>query len=108
MPLTANEVRYMTTAETRNCIASFANRLEDGEVLTGTPTITSTTGITLSNKHINTGVVVVEGVDVAIGGAVQWKVEATTAGTYLITITCDTDSNPVQTLQGFCVLIVTE
>ena len=53
MPCTANEIRYMTTNETRNCIVSFAERLDDGEILTGTPTVSTTAGATISNIKIN-------------------------------------------------------
>ena len=106
MPLTANQVRYMTTTEIRNCIVAFAERLDTNEKLAGTPTITSTAGLTITNKAVSDSVLTVEGESVAVGEAVTFTLGASAAGNYTITLTCDTDSDPAQTLTGYVLLIV--
>ena len=76
-------------------------RLQSGELLTGTPTVTdsdSTGDLTISNKQINT-VADAEN-DIEIGKAVQFMIStsATSCKDYELDISVDTDSTPAQTL----------
>lgn len=99
---TAPEQPVAVPGETRNFAVSFADVLDSGELLTGTPTIVeqTTTDLTLSDKVVNTSTLIINGVSTIAGNAVQFKavgfVEATVA--YAITITATTDSTPAQTL----------
>ena len=81
---------------------SFLGKLDAGELLTGTPTVTAAvgSGLTLSNKTVNSEAITINSVSHAIGQAVQFKVDATaaTAGEWAIDITCATDNG--QTVFG--------
>jgi hypothetical protein len=101
----------MSVGETRNIAISFSGKLDDGELLTGTPTLEdcaapSPAVLTFSNVVVNTAAIIINGETVPIGEAVQGKVTATTAGKYTIKATSDTDSSPAQTLIGKAVLRV--
>jgi hypothetical protein len=100
--------RTKTAAEVRNAAVSFVGKLDSGELLTGTPTVTvSPSGPTLSNKAVNTAQLTIDGQTVAIGQAVQFSVSGGTAGTsYVITVQCGTTATPAQTLEAFCNLKV--
>jgi len=96
-----------TASEVRNVVCSFANKLDSGELLTGTPTVVevTTANLALSNKATNSAAITLfadgRPVTVAIGQAVQFNVVGGTAGTeYTIRISCGTDASPAQTLYG--------
>ena len=97
---TSPEIRFITSGETRNVAVDMTGKLDSGETLTGTPTVTvSPTGPTLSNKAVNTSTLVINGSSVTAGYAIQFKITGATAGTlYTITCTCGTTSTPAQTL----------
>lgn len=98
---TAPERHKKVDSEVRNVAVSFANKLDSGELLTGTPTATevSTTDLTISDVAVNTAALTISGVSVAVGEAVQFKVSGGTAGVkYKVRVTCATDSSPAQTL----------
>jgi len=105
---TAPQVNRKTVAEVRNCAVSFANKLDPGELLTGTPTVTSTpSGPTISGAAVNTAAKTINGVSVPIGMAVQFKVTGGTVDTdYILKAACGTTSSPAQTLEGFMQLEV--
>ncbi len=93
----------MTDAETRAVKVSFADDLDSGELLTGTPTVAeiTTSDLTLANKAVSTGSLTILGKTVATGAAVQFTVTGGTAGTtYEVKITCGTDATPAQTLEA--------
>lgn len=97
--------RYKGASEVRNCAVDFSRKLDVGESLTGTPTVTiSPTGPTLSDKAVNTSALTINGDVVPIGSAVQFKVTGGTAGVYTITATCGTTATPAQTLEVRCSL----
>ncbi len=102
MRSTAREIREITTDEVRVVSVSFLGKLDTGELLTGTPTVTAEAGagLTLSNKTVNSEAVTINSVSHAIGQAVQFKVDATAAtdGEWTIDITCATDNG--QTVFG--------
>ena len=90
----AREIREITTDEVRVVSVSFLGKLDSGELLSGTPTITAEagSGLTLSNKTVNSEAITINGVAHAIGQAVQFKATATSAnaGTWTIDIVCGT------------------
>jgi hypothetical protein len=99
----ATSKEQKTASETRNVSVRFSELLDDGEVLTGTPTILElvSTDLTIISKSISTAVRTINGVSTPIGEAVQYSVAGGTAGTtYDIQIVAVTDSTPAQTLYG--------
>ena len=95
-----------TVSEVRNVAASFSNKLDSGELLTGTPAVveanaSSPQALTFSNIAVSTAILTINGVSTPIGEAVQFKVSGGVAGTlYEIIINCGTDATPAQTLYG--------
>lgn len=88
-------------------------KLDVGELLTGTPTITELTDgvassdLSFSNQAVNTAALTINGQSVAAGQAVQFKVSGGVNGqTYTIRITVATNATPAQTLQEDMVLSV--
>lgn len=98
----AREIREITTDEVRVVSVSFLGKLDSGELLTGTPTVTAAvgSGLTLSNKTVNSEAITINSVSHAIGQAVQFKADATAAvpGDWYVDITCGTDAG--QTVAG--------
>ena len=103
----ASQIREKTTDETVNVSVDCTGWLDDGELLTGTPTIPVVAGITISNNVINTAAKTINGVSVAIAKAIQFSVTGGAAGdSYQITMSCTTDSTPAQIKQGTVTLNV--
>ena len=98
--IAADQVPVFAAGDTRNGAVSFADQLDSGEVLTGTPTIEEQTSsdLTISNAAVSTAVQTINGLSVAIGEAVQFTVSGMTASKYTLKITATTDSTPAQTL----------
>jgi len=99
----ATSKEQKTASETRNISVRFSELLDDGEVLTGTPTILELNGsdLTISNKVVSTAALTINGVSTPLGEAVQCSIAGGTAGaTYDIQIVAVTDSTPAQTLYG--------
>ena len=98
---TASQVPVLVVGETRNFAVSFANVLDAGETLTGTPTVAeqTTTDLTIANKVVSTAALTILGSTVAIGKAVQFKVsgQLVAGSPYTIKITAGTTSTPAQT-----------
>lgn len=95
-----------TASEVRNVAVSFSGKLDDGELLTGTPTVTevspsSPQALSFSNIAVNTAALTINGVTVPIGEAVQFSLSGGVANTaYTIKIAVGTDATPAQTLYG--------
>ena len=103
MSITAPQVPSVGKSATRMCSVSFEGKLDSGELLTGTPTVTEigTSDLTLGNKAVSTGALTLNGATVATGQAVQFSATGFTAGrTYKIHLSCGTDATPAQTLTG--------
>ncbi len=96
----APQVYTKHPSEVRNCAVSLANVLDSGETLTGTPTVSATpSGLTFSNAQVSVGTLTINGVSVAAGKAVQFRVSGGTSGVrYNVEVTCGTTSSPAQTL----------
>jgi len=107
---TAPQRPVAVPGETRNFAVSFANVLDSGESLTGTPTVAEQTSsdLSIANKVVSTAVLTINNKSVAVGAAVQFKVtgQLTTRSPYTIKITVSTDATPAQTLIGFVVFPV--
>lgn len=108
MTSTAPQRQTMSAGETRLVSIDFTNKLDSGELLTGSVTTTvSPTGPTISNAAVSTAALTINGETVAIGQAVQFKITGVTAGTtYVVTVTVGTDSTPAETVQGAVVIVV--
>lgn len=115
--ITSPELRAMSESEVRNAAVSFVGRLDAGETLTGTPTVTevdangntvSPANLTFSNVGVNTAALTINGLSVAIGQAVQFNVTAGAGldGDYNINVKCGTNASPAQTLIVKCKLRV--
>ena len=96
------ELKPKSINEVRNVVVDFQWKLSSGELLTGTPTVTSVpTGLTFASIVVNTVAVVVNGITAAIGEAVQFRISGGTAGTrYTLMIACGTNATPAQTLEA--------
>lgn len=103
MPETALQLNNIGLDEERNVAVDFTGKLDTSELLTGTPTVTEvdTTHFTISTIAINTAAVEINGVTVAIGNAVQFKIVpggSTLKGTvYSFDIEVNTDGSQVLT-----------
>ena len=95
-----------TVSEVRNVSVSFAEKLDSGELLTGTPTLSevnasSPQALTFSNIAVSTTLLTINDTSVAIGEGIQFKVSGGVTNTlYDINISVGTDSSPAQTLYG--------
>lgn len=99
---TAPQRPTIAEGEVRNVSVSFVDVLDDGELLTGTPTVSEqgTSNLTISNVSINSANLTINGESVSPGQAVQFRVSGQRAstGSYTIKITVGTDATPPQTL----------
>lgn len=101
---TAPQVGEKTPAEVLNVAVSFAGKLNEGELLTGTPTLSVTpSGMAVTAAAVNTVALTIQQRTVAIGQAVQFAVSSGTVDdSYVVAISAVTNATPAQTLQGFC------
>lgn len=85
--------------EVAGIIVSFAGKLRQGEVITGTPTVSTSAGPTLSSASANTGPVQVLGQTCPPGTAVTFTMSGGTAGTtYSIKVTVSTSGSQTRVL----------
>lgn len=95
-----------TVSEIRNVAISFSGKLDNGELLTGTPVVTevdpsSPQALAFTAIAINTEVLDINDISTPIGEAVQFSVSGGIANAvYIIKIECGTDSTPAQELIG--------
>lgn len=109
MSAEAPQIPCFINGETRNGKASFSNRLDTGESLSGTPTLTEigTTHLTFANVARSTTGLTINGISVTSGHAVTFKVTGFQANMqYRALIECATDSTPAQTLRGIIRFVV--
>ena len=105
MSLKAPQLPQQSANETRFHAVDFSGKLDTGELLTGTPTVTEidTAVLTITNKAVNTVALTINGATAAIGEAVQFKVvgAAISRGTtYRVFVSCTTDAG--QVVDGEC------
>lgn len=84
--------------EVRNVAVDFRSVLDTDESLTGTPTITTTAGLTLASKAVSTATLTINGESVPSGKAITFSATGVSAADYTIEIQCDTDASPAQTI----------
>lgn len=99
---TVPEVRSKTASEVRIASVDFQGKLDDGELLTGTVTVTDdTSDLTIANRAVNSAALVINGKTSAIGKAVAFKITGGSAGTtYYLHISVATDATFAQTLNA--------
>ena len=99
---TAPEIFEAAVGETFCPAVSFAGYLDDGETLTGTPTVAeqSTTHLTISGQTVNVAAKTISGQSVAIGQAVLFTVSGQLAAgsPYTLKITVTTTAGAVRIL----------
>ena len=98
---TAPQRHQIAVGEVRNHAVSFADVLDAGELLTGTPTVAeqTTSDLTISNEAVSTSALTINHNTVPAYEAVQFSVSDQKAATaYKIKITVSTDATPAQTL----------
>ncbi len=98
---TALEKQTKLVSEVRNVAVSFVGKLDSGEKVTGTPTVTEvdTSDLTISNVAVSTAALTINDKSVAIGEAVQFRVSGGLAGvSYTLRVTAASDATPAQTL----------
>jgi len=106
---TAKQIQSKTVNEVRNLAVDLTDKLDAGELLTGTPSVSSTpAGLTISNVAVTTSTLTILGTSVTTGQAVTCSVSGGSAGTrYTLTLQCGTDATVSQTLEVICLLDVT-
>ncbi len=106
----APQCHSKTVSEARNVAVSMEGKLDDGELLTGVPTVNevTTTDLVLSNKVISTSDLELNGKLVPAGRAIQFGVTGGLADTdYIIFMqAAGTDSTVSQTPTAEIVLSV--
>jgi len=108
---TAPQRPTASVGSVRNIAVSFSDKMDSGELLTGTPTIVnanpnSPEDLTISNKVISTAALTINGTTVPIAEAVQCSVSGFIAANfpYTLNITISTDSTPAQTFKDSIVI----
>lgn len=106
--LSAKHVRRKTPTEVRNVSVSFKGKLDSGETLSGSPSVSvSPSGPTLGTPAKNSGTITVDDESCAANEAVQFTVSGGTASTtYTLTVQCGTSAS--QTVQVLCKLKVAD
>lgn len=87
--------RVKSASETRVASVSFAQVLDSGVTLSGTPTVTgSPSGLTISSAQRNSSAVTINGASVAANTAVLFTAAGGSAGqTYTITVSVGTSAS---------------
>ena len=103
MPTDAQPINEASPDEHRISSVDFSGKLDTGEALTGSPTVTevTTTDLAITNAKVNSAIIEINGRSVPIGEAVQFKVDyagATVRNKYIVKIICATDAG--QTVAG--------
>lgn len=107
MTVALTEIWSKGASEVRNAAISFVGKLDSDELLSGTPTVTATTGITIASASRNSTTMTIDGESVLASQAVTFRVSGGTAGSsYTITATCATDASLPQTLYATVRLMV--
>ena len=67
--------------------------LKGTELANGTPTVTESRGLTITNEAVNTTTQVVQGRDVLVGEGIDYTISGFSSGLYVVDITFDTDAS---------------
>jgi hypothetical protein len=96
MPIILQQRPLISVGDVEKGAVSFADKLDSGETLTGTPTVTevTTTDLTLAGKAVSTTSLTILGETVAAGEAVQFTVSGQQAATiYTISVSATTTAS---------------
>ncbi len=105
---TARQICNKTEDEVRRARVNFSGDLVDGELLTGTPTVTVTpSGLTISEEDVSSGALTVIRTVIPAGEVATFLVAGGEVGTqYTAMVEADTDDG--QTLVGYVRIDVVE
>lgn len=96
----ALEKPVAVVGESNNYSVSLEGKLEDGEMMIGTPLVEEqdTTDLTITNKVISVAVLPINGIDVPAGRAIQFHAtgQLLASSPYHVKLTATTDSVPPQ------------
>lgn len=102
--ITCQQVYYKTPSEVRGIAVDMRGVLRQGEILTGSPTITAT-GLTASAGAVFTTSQLINGQAVEAGQGVSFAISAGSDGSdYLMIVSCGTSQS--QTVNTYCILKV--
>lgn len=104
MTNTAPQIHSMSTEEVRHAAVDMSEKLDTGETLTGTPTVTSGSNQAITNKAVSTAELSINGATVAAGLAVQFTLDATAESVDTVYIKCGTSAG--QTVDGEITVVV--
>lgn len=104
MAAKAPQLHPVSTEETRTVSVSFAEMLDSGELLSGTPDIQCSANLTISAAQVTSDVAEINGEQVIAGNAVQFHVAGSVPGLYPIEIVCNTNAG--QVVEGVIMLRV--
>jgi len=98
----------ISAGETDDGAVDFTDRLDSGETLSGTPTVTEVTSsdLTISSVAVNTATLTMFDTTIAIGAAVQFTVSGQLASTlYTLNVTTSTSASRtfVRRVSFYCV-----
>lgn len=97
--ITAGTTYSKLASEVCGVAVSFVGKLRQGEVITGTPTVTAASGPTFSTPVVNTGPIQILGETCPAGTAVTFTITGGTAAVdYLMTVTVTTSSGQTRAL----------
>ena len=100
MPVSAPQVREVSTNEVRIISVDFKGKLDEGELLTGTPSVSevTTSDLVISSVQVNTVELIINRRRCVIGEAVMFNVDASSATpgqSYQVDIICSTDGGQI-------------
>lgn len=102
--ITCPQTYTVTPTEVNGIAVDFRGLLRQGELLTGTPTIT-VSGPTTSSPAVNTGPLVINGQNVEAGKAVTFTITGGVDGTdYTVKVACGTSAS--RTREAYCLVSV--
>lgn len=107
MTTRALQIESMSANEVRNVSVDMKGKLDVSETLSGTPTVTETTGdLALSSKQVNSAALEINRRTVAIGEAIQFTVDpdSDASGAYVVYVSCGTSGG--QTIDGEVIIEV--
>jgi hypothetical protein len=100
MVMALSEMPVVSVGDTEVWAIDYTDILDDTETLTGpTATEVTSTDLTIANVAVNSAAVTINGVSVAIGKAVQFKISGQKVdAAYKVLVTVTTTSTPARTI----------
>jgi len=108
--LTAPEIPVTAEGSVELFSESLDGVLDSGELVASITSVTevTSTDLTISNESVSSAALTINGISVAIGKAIQFKVigQLTATKNYTLKMIVVTDSSPAQTKVRFCKFVV--